>query len=161
MEKRFQFLAPKPRELAFSQQGKILLPLTVVVWLAINVFNWPIPLLKLSVGLVVSLFMIWLVIRLGDIQRRESQSKHGFIELTPRELRVSLSQRSLMRIQWHNFTGTEVKNGWLQLQHREAQIEQGGQSKRLDRVRLSQLENPDGLMEALRVQTAALNYLKQ
>lgn len=161
MEKRFQFTAPTQRELAFSQQGKILLPVTVVLWLATNVFHWPIPFLRSAVGLILSLFIIWLTLRLGDIQRREFQSKYGSVELTPRELRISLSERSLMRIQWHDFKGTEVKKGWLHLQYLDAQVDMGGQSKRLDRIQLSQLEDPDGLLEALRAQTSALNYLKQ
>ncbi|BCM89526.1 hypothetical protein IAD21_01373 [Abditibacteriota bacterium] len=161
MEQRFKFIAPSARELALSKKGNLLLPVAVVVWIGINFINWPNAILKLSMGLIITLFIIWLIIRLGDIQRRETQADHGFVELTERELRVSLSLRSLLRVQWHDFKGTEEKNGWLQFQHLDAQIEQGGQKKRLDRVRLSELQSPDDLLEALRARTAALDYLKQ
>ncbi len=133
-----------------------MLPLAVVAWIALNIFQWSNAVLKLGVGLSVTLLVVWLILRLSDIQRRETQAHYGFVEITPLELRVSLSQRSLLRVRWPDFAGTEVKDGWIHFKHRAAQVEQGGQSKRLNRVRFGELESPDALIEALRAHTLSL-----
>ncbi|RYX83255.1 hypothetical protein EON83_15420 [bacterium] len=149
MEQRFKFISPTVGELKFSEQGKLLLPLSVVAWLGMNLIPWPNAYLKLGVGAVVAVAVIVMIMRLSDIQRRDNQAKYGSVELAQYEIRVSLSERSLLRIQWPDLTGFEMKNGWLQLRYSNVQLEQERHIKRLDRVRLRELENSDALVTAL------------
>ena len=142
VQHRFLFLPPSQRELAFLKRWRYSGVLTWLFPVAfVSLFEAPRSPLMWSFFCVTGLSAL-LQWRINSIRRREAQAAFGFIEITPDELRLSLSFKEAHTDFWRDYRGHEVKNNALRIHFLQERV-----------LRLSELEAPDALIEALRAQT--------